>query len=185
MKKIALVLGVVLAAAAWAAADAPQKDVAQAYEKFKSLEGRWEGTNAAGKKTAQVYEVVSGGKAVLERNLEEDADHSNMITMFHLDSGRLLLTHYCAAGNQPRMRLDSYDPATQTLVFEFQDATNLASPNAGHMHRAVYKFPDRDRFVTEWTYWRDGKPAFTESSEFRRVKDVRVASRAQHHEGGN
>ncbi len=34
----------------------------------------------------------------------------NMITMFHMDGDRLLMTHYCGAGNQPRMKLVASNP---------------------------------------------------------------------------
>ena len=49
----------------------------------------------------------------------------DMISMFHLDGpNRLLITHYCSAGNQPRMQASS-SPDGKTITFTFVDATIL------------------------------------------------------------
>ena len=49
-----------------------------------------------------------------------------VLTVFHLDGDRLILTHYCMAGNQPRMQATSYDAKKGEIRFQFLDATNLA-----------------------------------------------------------
>jgi len=144
---------------------------AQAFEKIKSLVGRWQATTAEGKNATLVFDMVSGNTAVLERYWEEGSEqHTNMITLYHLDDDRLMLTHYCSANNQPRMRAEPFSPDTKTLRFQFFDATNLSSPDDGHMYRAVYRFTDADHFTTEWTFWKDQKDAFTEVLHFARVR---------------
>jgi len=143
-------------------------DAAQAFERLKNLVGRWEATNEKGQKVGQTYELISGGTALLERFVDPSSEHTNMITVYHLDGEQLMLTHYCAANNQPRMRAERYDLESWILVFEFLDATNLANPSAGHMRRAVYRFLDKSRFTTEWTFYKEGKPAFTEVLHFAR-----------------
>jgi len=79
-----------------------------------------------------------------------------MISMFNLDGGRLLLTHYCSAGNQPRM-VASASPDGKTITFDFLDATNLASPDAGHMNRVVVSILDANHHTEEWIYNDHGK----------------------------
>ncbi len=173
MKKQAWFVLMLMAAAALAVAagEPPEKtNASPAFEQMKKLVGRWEGTTRQGQKVEAVYELVSGGTALLERYLDSNPEHSSMVTLYHPDGQHFMLTHYCAANNQPRMRAASYDAGTRTLVFEFLDVTNLANPNAGHMRRAVFKFADENNFTTEWTYYQKGKPAETELFHFKRLK---------------
>ena len=72
--------------------------------------------------------------------------------MFHLDGpNKLLMTHYCAAGNQPRMQA-SVSPDGRTVTFNFLDATNLATPDAGHMQRMVLTLLDENHHTEEWIF---------------------------------
>ena len=80
-----------------------------------------------------------------------------MITMLHLDgSDRLLLTHYCSMGNQPRM-VASASPDGKTVTFKFLDATNLATPESGHMDRVVIAMADANHHTEEWNFVDHGK----------------------------
>ena len=77
--------------------------------------------------------------------------------MFHLDGpNRLMLTHYCGAGNQPRMTA-SASPDGKTVAFDFLDATNLATPDAGHMQRVVFTMIDANHHTEEWNFADHGK----------------------------
>ena len=78
----------------------------------------------------------------------------NMITMFHMDGDRLLMTHYCGAGNQPRMKVISAD--AKSVSFEFFDGTNIG-PGDGHMQHVTFTEPDADHHVEEWTFLDHGK----------------------------
>jgi hypothetical protein len=66
--------------------------------------------------------MVSGGSVLMD-TMDEATPHE-MITMIHLDKGELLATHYCAAQNQPRMKLTA-DANPNELKFEFRDGTNI------------------------------------------------------------
>ncbi len=80
-----------------------------------------------------------------------------MISLFHLDGpDRLLMTHYCAVGNQPRMQA-SLSPDGKTITFKFVDATNLAGPDAAHMHQMVLTLLDDNHHTEEWTFLDHGK----------------------------
>ena len=134
-------------------------EVAQArFERLKSLAGEWTGPGPEEMHGAPMevrYRVTAAGNAV-EETLMPGSDHE-MVTMYHLDGGKLMLTHYCAVGNQPRM-VAAADGNLETIHFEFAGASNLASPNAGHMHEMVMTMEGKDRLKTRWTYYEDGKP---------------------------
>jgi hypothetical protein len=135
---------------------------AEAFAQLKSLVGHWEEQKPSDNKAALDIDLTSGGTALLEKfHMVEQGKPVEMITMYYLDGGQLKLTHYCMTGNQPTMR-GSYAPETKTLTFDFENATNLKSPNDGHMHHAVYTFLDADHFKTTWTFQKDQKDAFTE-----------------------
>ena len=51
-----------------------------------------------------------------------------MISMIHLDRDRLLLTHYCPAGDQPPMKA-SVSPECKTIMFDFVDPLIFQAPN--------------------------------------------------------
>ncbi len=45
----------------------------------------------------------------------------------------------------------------KTISFDFVDATNLATPDAGHMERVVFTLLDANHHTEEWTYADHGK----------------------------
>jgi hypothetical protein len=150
-----------------ATAVAVESDGQRSFDKLKTLAGSWQGKTSSGQAVEVRFRVTSGGSAVMSEIMGEE----NMITMFHLDGDRLLLTHYCAAGNQPRMKATA-SPDGKTLRFEFLDATNLGSPQAGHMHRVIFTFPDADHHTEEWFFVQDGKEAAHERFKLERKKPI-------------
>ena len=143
---------------------------AAAFEQLKSLAGHWETEKSNRDKATLDLELTSGGTAIIERShVTEEGKPVEMITLYYLDGEQLKMTHYCTAGNQPTMNA-TYAPDTRTLIFEFVSATNLKSPNDGHMHHAVYTFIDNDHFKTTWTFRKDQKDAFTEDVTYVRAK---------------
>jgi hypothetical protein len=124
------------------------------FDALKSLEGTWEGKNNQGQALKVTFRTTSGGSALLSEIHGMDAE--NMVSMIHLDGDRLLMTHYCGAGNQPRMKA-TLAPDGKSVVFEFVDATNLASLDAGHMQHVVFAMPDADHHTEEWTFLDHGK----------------------------
>ncbi len=126
------------------------------FDALKSLAGEWEGkANMHGQEmpVTTSFRVVSDGSAIL--NLLGEGTPHEMVTMFHMDNGDLLATHYCSEHNQPRLRLSSGD--STVLNFDFKDATNLASPSAGHMAHVKFTILDANHHVEEWTFDNNGK----------------------------
>jgi hypothetical protein len=162
----AMVLGM-LPGAAPAAGGAGAPD-SEAFDKLKSMVGHWEQQKSTGEKGTLDIELTAGGSAVLERSSETvDGKHVEMTTIYYLDGDHVQMTHYCMAGNQPTMR-GSYAPDTKTLTFDFVAATNMKTPNDGHMHHAVYVFLDNDRMKQTWTFRKDQKDAFSEEAIYVR-----------------
>ena len=93
----------------------------------------------------------------------------DMVTVYYIDRGELVLTHYCIAKNQPHMRATLYNPRTGELNFDFVDGGNMTSSDEGHMHSAKIHFIDSDHFSSEWEYMEARSPKFTEVSQFTRV----------------
>jgi hypothetical protein len=124
----------------------------QSFDQLKSLSGSWEGKASNGKPVQVDFRVTSMGSALMSE-IKGDED---MISMFNLDGDRLMITHYCAAGNQPRM-VGSASLDGKTITFDFLDATNLASPDAAHMNRLVISMPDANHHTEEWVFNDHGK----------------------------
>lgn len=141
-----------------------QSDAQKTFDQLKSLNGTWEGTLPNGNAAKVAFRTTSNGSALMSEIMGEE----DMITMFHMDNDRVLMTHYCGAGNQPRMQ-GKISPDGKTITFTFVDATNLSSPNAGHMERLVITMPDAQHHSEDWTFVHDGKE-MTEHFELTRVR---------------
>jgi hypothetical protein len=132
-----------------------QTDAQKSFNQLKSLTGSWEGKNSKSESLRVTFEDTAGGSALMSQIHGHGPE--NMITMFHLDGpDRLMVTHYCSAGNQPRMAA-STSPDGKTITFNFLDATNLATPDAGHMQRLVIAVLDANHHTEEWTFNDHGK----------------------------
>src|ERR1700730_10627627 len=125
------------------------------WEWMKSLQGEWEGTYEGKVATRASYRLVSNGTALMESLVSPD--DSDMVTMYTPDRDRLMMTHYCSANNQPRMRASVPSGGAKRLVFDYVDATNLEPPDAMHMHRLVVTLNDPDHFTQLWTSREKGK----------------------------
>ena len=148
--RFVLPLVVLLFSTAALAQSAAQKS----FEQLKSLAGTWEGT-MDGQQLHVTLRVTSKGNALMHEM--KGAGPDDPITMIHLDGERLLLTHYCDAGNQPRMAA-SISPDGRTIVFDFLQATNLQSSQMGHMQRVTFTFIDSDHHTEKWEFaMNDGK----------------------------
>ena len=127
----------------------------QSFEALKSLAGSWEGTlttvppvkDVSGMRVNVVIRVTSKGNAVMhEMTIAGMPD--DPITMIHLDGERLMLTHYCDAGNRPRM-VGQTSPDGKTVAFEVLDVSG--STERGHMADAVFTIVDANHHSEEWT----------------------------------
>lgn len=145
-----------------ASADAP--NAGAAFDSLKGLAGEWQAKDPTGKMQTITWKVVSSGSVIMESMQEE-----SMVTMYHVDQDRLMLTHYCSAHNQPRMQAQ-VSADGKTFTFNFLDATNLASPADPHMHKMVLTLVDKDHFNEQWFFSINGKDTDHGVLQFARKK---------------
>ena len=133
------------------AAPAKAEDVSarQAFERLSALQGRWTGTFANGKTHSVEYRASAGGSALIETWALSPTRES--ITIYALDGDRLLATHYCPQGNQPRLEFKGVDDAGK-YQFAFVDGTNLQNPEGWHQHAFWVRFDDETHYTRNETY---------------------------------
>jgi hypothetical protein len=123
----------------------------QAFVQMKRAVGEWTGTSEwTGSKTPKAkmdakYYLTGKGSAMVEDLIMDG--QPMMTTVYHLDGSDLRMTHYCAAGNQPRLKADSIDQGKKTIHFSYLDATNLSGESAPHVVGLVWQLPDDDHIL--------------------------------------
>jgi len=132
-----------------------------------SLIGEWQGKDPEGKPMTLSYHWTGGDTSLVETMAK--SEKPVMTTIHHADKNRLILTHYCKLGNQPRMRADIPNGTAKTLAFTFVGVTNLAQLTDAHMHDMSFAFLDRDHFTQEWILNMNGKEV-PHRFEFARVR---------------
>ena len=143
-----------------------------AFSRLKSLAGEWQSVGPNGQHSRLTYQMISGGSTVMER-FTSDAlppKSGEMVTMYYIERGELVLTHYCIANNQPHLRATLYDPRSGELNFDFVKGANITSGNEGHMHSLKIHFIDSDHFSSEWQFMEGGLPKSKAIAQFTRVK---------------
>jgi hypothetical protein len=160
MKLLRIMLSVVLLSACTLAF--AQSEAQKSFDKLKTLAGSWEGrvttnppqADIEGKLAQVSLRVTSMGNALIHEATSA-ARPDDPITMFYLDGDRLLLTHYCDAGNRPRM-VGKVSPDGKKVEFEFLDVAG--STEYGHMHHGVFTFIDANHHTEDWTFMHGDKP---------------------------
>lgn len=159
---------------AFAQPDTQPTEAQKTFGKLKTLEGTWHATittepkmpDMEGGTTTVTIRVTSMGNAMVhEMQSPEHKDHP--VTMFYLDDGKLLLTHYCDAGNRPRMAAKASADGKR-VDFEFVDISG--STQYGHMEHAAFTFVDADHHQEEWTFLMPGDKPVKAHFELERVK---------------
>jgi hypothetical protein len=141
-----LVLGIAMAPTAFAA---------DAFDQLQAIAGSWRSTSG----TLEVeYRVLSRGSALVETYGVGHAGAT--LSVYHADGDSLLMTHYCAQGNQPRLALQA-QPDAGTFAFAFRDASHAGETLGSHLvelrlaldgdalvRTEVYAAPDGTRETT-------------------------------------
>jgi len=140
-----------------------------AFERFRSLKGPWHGESSQGWEARIEFEVIARGSTVIQRSNFAAHPMETMVTAFHRDGKELVLTHYCVAGNQPR--LVARDFGEEDLAFVWRDGTNLVSRDEGHMDSVRYRFPDPDKMTARWSWYQDGTERWMEEIHYERYEE--------------
>jgi hypothetical protein len=181
--RIALSVLFVLIAATAFATDAPASstDAQKSFDQMKTLAGGWEGPVTVVPPMAEMstdkpmhvsLRVTSRGNALVHEmqeagTLEDPTRYDHPVTMIYLDNDRLLLTHYCDAGNRPRMA-GKVSPDGKTVEFDFLDVAG--STQYGHMQHAVFTVIDANHHSEDWTYMMPGDKPMHAHMELTRTK---------------
>lgn len=138
------------------------------FEQLKQLAGKWEGTRHSPegeKKAAVEYQLTSAGTVLTERLFPGQPDE--MFSLYHGDGDNILMTHYCALGNQPRMKLaQSDDP--NVLKFVYFDGTSMKSVGDPHMHQLTMTLSGKNKLTHEWVFFAGGKEQFVVRLDLQR-----------------
>jgi hypothetical protein len=140
------------------------------FERFKKMAGHWEGQSTAGWEGTTETRVIARGSVVMNISRFNDEPEEGMATMLFMDGDRLLLTHYCEAGNQPTLVASGIDQAGNSVEFLFLNATNLPSRDKGHMDHVIYTFQDDTHFTSRWTWYSKGKETWLEEITYQKTK---------------
>jgi hypothetical protein len=156
--------------------DTPAKagvDAKSAFAKIKTLKGKWksvisdEHQGSADKKhddahtgdSSVTYKLTGAGSALVETQFP-DAPHE-MVSVYHLDGDDLRMTHYCAAGNQPHVKLDKAHSTPDDFLFVFDGGTNLDPKKDMHIHGLRITFHKDGKVTSAWEGYAEGKKAGT------------------------
>ena len=158
-KSLSFVAAAAVALAVPSVLQAQTVDGKAAFQKLKGLSGDWSGPigSATGPKGKIRYEVISGGSVVME--VLFPGEPHEMRSMYRLDQGELIMTHYCSGGNQPHMRLSKTASTAEKLVFDFDGGTNLDVNKDAFIHNGEIRFLPDGRMEASWTSWQNGKAA--------------------------
>jgi hypothetical protein len=119
---------------------------AEQYATITSLVGKWDVQGRDSLKI--VFEATAGGSVVVEKWMRGDATHS--LTIYHRDGNKIIATHYCPQGNQPRMAATASTDGD--IRFTFQDATDLDSKES-FQHDLGLDLKDDGTLVRSEIYW--------------------------------
>ncbi len=177
---LAIGLGLVLALALRASAQDMQtaptapSEAQKSFDKLKTLAGTWVGqvrttplaADVEGKELHATLRVTSTGNAILHE-MQGMSGPDDPITMLYLDGDRLMLTHYCDAGNRPRMTARTSADG-KTVEFDFLDVSGPTQ--YGHMDHAVFTIIDANHHTEEWTFMMPGDKPMRGRMEMTRTK---------------
>jgi hypothetical protein len=168
-------------------------DAQKIFAAMKSLEGSWVGPIAIfpavpreamatiGDSMRSTLRVVSRGKTIVHEmhgaNLPHDpSKYDHPVTMIYLDEqGKLALTHYCDAGNRPRMTA-RISADGKVIDFDFIDVSGKID-RTGHMQHATFTFVDKDHHIQDWSYKLPNNQIMRAHFELRREPVMASASR--------
>jgi hypothetical protein len=162
-------------------AQKPPTNSEKSFTQLKTLAGTWQGrvtTTPPMEDMGSMAElevtlrVTSRGNALVHEmkgagTPDDPAKYDHPVTMFYLDNDRLLLTHYCDAGNRPRMAART-SPDGKTIEFDFLDLSG--GTERGHMHHAVFTVIDANHHTEDWTYMMPGDKPMHAHFDLTRVK---------------
>ncbi len=136
------------------------------FQALKSLVGSWQGQTPAGRTLVVDYRLVANDTVLVETWTLAPGRES--LTLYFMDNGVLVATHYCPLGNQPRLELVSTVDAGR-MTFAFRSATNLPDPAAAHQDGFEMRLMGADRLWRSESYVEGGEIE-VEAADFVRAR---------------
>lgn len=136
------------------------------FDHLKGLVGEWRAEMGPDRVVVVSFELISNGTAVLERQTLPGSIVTS--TIYHLDGKDLRVSHFCGAGNHPRMIRSSSLANSSELRFTEVDVSNL-QPGGGYMSSIAFNFHDADSFTQKIT-WKLGDAERENALNYRRIK---------------
>lgn len=133
--------------------DMPPYKGSAAFERMKSLVGKWSGESPEMGTMNTEFRLIAGDSVIQETFA--GGTPMEMLSVYHDVNGKLTMTHYCMLRNQPRMKL--VKSTTDSLTFDLVPTPGLNVQKDMHMHGATYTFLDANHFKLEGVSWKDGK----------------------------
>ena len=112
-----------------------------------ALEGDWVVTDPEGTTSTTTFAVTSGGSVVRETMFP--GEPHEMTNMYSLDGDDLVMTHYCAGGNQPSMRASGM--VDNRLPFHFESVRDLTDPDGVYMGEITLVFNADGSLEQRWS----------------------------------
>lgn len=138
----------------------------EVFEALKSLVGSWEGKTDNGRVIKVTYTLHANASVLMEAWAL--GPKSDALTLYHMDLGALMATHYCPLCNQPRLLL-SRVKSPGSFAFEFCSATNLANLGIAHQQSFEVSLLDSGSFWRSETYV-DGGISESEGVTYHRIE---------------
>ena len=160
------VLTVSLVATALGAGDEASKTspvtAKAAFERLKTMKGAWthagQGCDPTGEKEPGYdrveYKLTGAGSALVE--VSGPGTKMEMVSVYHLDGDDLIMTHYCPAQNQPRLKLDRAASRPERLVFVFDGGSNIDPAKDGYISGLVLSFESDSAVQADWQFTQGG-----------------------------
>ena len=142
----------------------------KALERMKQLAGNWEGEGDFGKGIEKVkanYRLTSADSTIIE-TFHMGMPHE-MVSVYHDDKNKkLMMTHYCAVANQPKLVLTELDNNKMTMDLSSDSDIDVA--HEMHIHSFTVKFEGPNKMTQQWTSYAEGKKAQVVKVAFTRKK---------------
>lgn len=125
---------------------------AMLFEPLKALGGSWGMDMQDGnglQKTAEFS--VTSANSVIREIMFPGHDHE-MTNVYHMDGPNLVITHYCAAGNQPRMIATTAQKTDAGLVYHFKvdRVSNVREGQHGVMNELIMTLHNDGHVQQDW-----------------------------------
>lgn len=135
---------------------------------IKALAGKWKVvTDDPNAPAAYIeFKVTSGGGSVLE-TMFPGMPHE-MVNVYTVDGDDVLVTHYCAGQNAPRMKMTRNENGS--MLFEFVDGANV-KPDRPFMGKLELKVVSDDEIQENWTSLVGEKEAGHAAFTLKRVQE--------------